>query len=230
MPRKEDTMMADSPPSQFISVTDAQWRQTLPGVRQKVLWSDPATKRRAVLSRFDPSAQMPMHRHNGDEILYVIEGAISDEAGSVTAGNLGYRPNGCVHSVSSKNGATVLAVITGGIEPAKEVGGAPRSQIIALSDLPWHDFIPGVRQKLLWEDKAAGRSAVLALFEPGAQIPRHRHGGEELIYIIEGSHADETGEVTAGNMSLRPSGCVHAVNSRNGAVTLAFLWGPIEPV
>jgi len=194
----------------------------------KDLWSDPPSKRRAVLIRFEPGAKPPMHRHVGDELLYVIEGAISDEAGTVTAGNMGYRPNGCTHQVTSWNGATVLAVITGEVEPAKEVGNAPRSQIISLSELPWHDAMPGVRQKRIWEDKAANRHVALARFEPGASLPRHRHTGEELLYIIEGSHADETGEVAAGNMSIRPTGCVHSVNSNNGAITLAFLWGGIE--
>jgi anti-sigma factor ChrR (cupin superfamily) len=171
-----------------------------------------------------------MHRHAGDEILYVIEGAILDEAGTVSAGNMGYRPNGCVHNVSSKNGATVLAVLTGGVEPAKELGSGPRSQIFAVSEAPWRDALPGVRQKLVWEDKAANRRAVLALFEPGAKLPRHRHTGEELLYVVEGSHADETGEVATGNMSIRPNGCTHSVNSRNGAISLAFLWGGIEMV
>ena len=97
---------------------------------------DAATARRAVLSRFEPGATLPTHRHAGDEILYVIEGAIADEAGTVTAGNMSYRPNGCVHNVSSKNGATVLAVITGGIEPASELGSAPRSRTFALSESP----------------------------------------------------------------------------------------------
>ncbi len=224
--------MAENPRSQIIAVTDIEWKrhETLPGIRQKALWSDPATQRRAVLSRFEPGASLPMHRHAGDEILYVIEGAIADEAGTVSAGNMGYRPNGCVHNVSSKNGATVLAVVTGGVEPAKELGSGPRSQIFAVSEVPWRDTLPGVRQKLVWEDKAANRRAILALFEPGSALPRHRHTGEELLYMVEGSHADETGEVATGNMSIRPNGCTHSVNSRNGAISLAFLWGGIEMV
>ena len=224
--------MAENPRSQIIAVTDIEWKrhETLQGIRQKALWSDPATQRRAVLSRFEPGASLPMHRHTGDEILYVIEGAIADEAGTVSAGNMGYRPNGCVHNVSSKNGATVLAVLTGGVEPAKELGSGPRSQIFAVSEAPWRDALPGVRQKLVWEDKAANRRAVLALFEPGAKLPRHRHTGEEFLYMIEGSHADESGEVATGNMSIRPNGCTHSVNSRNGAISLAFLWGGIEMV
>ena len=224
--------MAESTASRIIAVTDVEWKphETVPGLRQKALWSDTATARRAVLSRFEPGATLPMHRHAGDEILYVIEGAIADEAGTVSAGNMSYRPNGCVHNVSSKNGATVLAVVTGGIEPASALGGAPRSRTFALSELPWRETLPGVRQKFIWEDKETNRRAVLALFEPGSALPRHRHVGEELVYVIEGSHADESGEIATGNASLRPDGCTHSVKSRNGAIALAFVWGGIEMV
>jgi len=224
--------MAENPASRMIAVTDIEWKRhdALPGLRQKELWTDAATQRRAGLARFEPGATLPMHRHVGDEILFVIEGAIADEAGTVSAGNMGYRPNGCVHTVTSKHGATVLAVITGGVEPAKEAGGAPRSAIFAVSDIPWRDTLPGVRQKPIWEDKAANRRAALALFEPGAAIPRHRHAGEELIYVVEGSLADESGEVATGQMSFRPNGCTHNVRSRSGAVVLLFLWGGIEMV
>jgi len=224
--------MASSPPSRIIPVTDIEWKrhETLAGIRQKALWSDAATQRRAMLTRFEPGASLPTHRHTGDEILYVIEGAIADESGTVSAGNMSYRPNGFVHNVSSKNGATVLAVVTGGVEPAKELGSAPRSQTFAVSEITWRDTLPGVRQKLIWEDKAGNRRAVLALFEPGATLPRHRHTGEELLYMIEGSHADESGEIATGNMSIRPNGCTHNVKSRNGAISLAFLWGGIEMV
>jgi anti-sigma factor ChrR (cupin superfamily) len=222
--------MAENTASRIIAVTDLEWRPhaTLKGIRQKPLWSDPETKRHAFLSRFEPGAALPTHRHVGDEILYVVEGAIADEAGTITAGNMSYRPNGCVHNVSSKNGATVLALVTGGIEPAGDVGNAPRSRSFALSEIPWRDALPGVRQKVIWEDKETNRRAVLALFEPGAALPRHRHTGEELLYIIEGSHADESGEVATGNMSIRPNGCTHSVRSRNGALSLAFLWGGVE--
>ncbi|MGH7915365.1 MAG: cupin domain-containing protein, partial [Candidatus Binataceae bacterium] len=75
-------------------MTDIEWKrhEALTGLRQKALWSDPATQRRAVLSRFEPGASLPMHRHAGDEILYVIEGAIADETGTVSAGNMSDRP------------------------------------------------------------------------------------------------------------------------------------------
>ena len=219
-----------TPLSRIISVADIGWEERQPGVRAKSLWEDAATKRRAVMTRIEPGAPLPLHRHVGDELVFVIEGAISDEFGTVTAGNMGYRPNGCVHTVSTTNGATVLAVITGGVEPATERGNAPPSQIFTVSELPWVDARPGVRQKRIWEDKGGERRALLAHFDPGATLPPHRHVGDELIFVIEGANADESGAVVTGNMNYRPNGCVHTVTTKNGATVLAVVWGRTEPV
>ena len=222
--------MTTSPRSQIIAVDDVGWQEFQPGISFKILWQDPATKRRAQMTRFAPGAQLPLHRHVGDELIFVIEGAASDESGTVTAGNVGYRPNGCVHTVTSKNGATVLAVLTGDIEPVTVRGNAPPSQIFTLSDVPWVDARPGVRQKRFWEDKATERRALLARFEPGATLPAHRHVGDELIFLIEGANSDESGGVATGQMNYRPNGCVHTVTTQHGATVLAVVWGRTEPV
>ncbi len=222
--------MTTTPRSQIISISDLGWQDFQTGLRFKILWEDKPTKRRAQLTRFEPGAKLPLHRHVGDELIFVLEGVVSDESGAVTAGNVGYRPDGCVHTVSSKNGATVLAVLTGDIEPATDRGGAPPSQIFILSDLPWIETRPGVRQKRFWEDKAGERRALLARFEPGATLPPHRHVGDELIFLVEGANADESGVVATGNMNYRPNGCVHTVTTQNGATVLAVVWGRTEPV
>ena len=219
-----------SPRSQIIAVSDLEWREYQPGISFKILWQDPTTKRRAQMAHFAPGAQLPLHRHVGDELIFVIEGAVSDESGTVTAGNVGYRPDGCVHTVTAKNGATVLAVLTGDIEPATDRRSATSSQIFTLSDLPWLEARPGVRQKRIWEDKGTERRALLARFEPGATLPPHRHDGDELIYLVEGANADESGVVATGNMNYRPNGCVHTVTTQNGATVLAVVWGRTQPV
>src|ERR1700730_16207214 len=151
--------------SQIIRVSERAWEPMSPTIKFKSLWSDPATKRRAQLTRFEPGATLPMHRHAGDELLYVIEGAISDESGTVPAGSVGYRRDGAVASVTSKTGATVSAIISGSIEPASEIGAAPPSQTFALSDIAWANAMEGVRQKPVWHDKATKRRAVLVRFE-----------------------------------------------------------------
>ena len=115
-----------SNPSQIIEVSEREWQAMTPTIKAKTLWSDPATKRRMQLTRFEPGAKLPLHRHAGDEFLYVIEGEITDESGTVAAGSVGYRPDGCTHTVTSKNGATVFAIISGGVESATEIGSGPR--------------------------------------------------------------------------------------------------------
>ena len=219
---------ASSNPSQIIRVSEREWQPMSDTIKVKSLWSDPASKRRAQITRFETGAILPMHLHAGDEFLYVIEGSISDESGTTAAGSVAYRPNGCVHTVTSKTGATVFAIITGSVEPAAAIGNAPRSQTIVLSDLAWADAMPGVRQKQIWSDKETKRRATLIRFEPGAKLSAHRHVGDELIFVIEGSNADESGEVMAGDMNFRPDGCVHTVTSRNGATVLGLVSGGIE--
>ena len=218
-----------SNPSQIIEVAEIAWEAVTPTIKAKILWSDPATKRRAQLTRFEPGAFLSMHRHVGDELLYVIEGSISDESSTVSAGSVGYRPNGCVHSVTSKNGATVFAIITGGVEPANEIGTAPPSETIVLSDIPWIEGrVPGTRQKVFWSDPITKRRAVMARFERGAKLPRHKHIGDELLFMIEGSNFDESGELRTGNLAYFPSGCIHTVVSKIGHTAIAFVTGEVE--
>jgi len=223
-------MAGETTPSQIIEVSEREWQAMTPTIKAKTLWSDPATKRRAQLTRFEPGATLPMHRHSGDEFLYVIEGSITDESGTVAAGSVGYRPDGCTHSVTSKNGATVFAIISGGIEPATEVGNAPRSQTIVLSEIPWQSAMAGVQQKPVWNDAATKRRAVLARFDAGAKLPLHKHIGDELIFMLEGSNFDEAGEVRTGNANYRPNGCTHTVSSKHGGTALAFVTGTVEMI
>jgi anti-sigma factor ChrR (cupin superfamily) len=224
-----------SPPSQRISIADKEWQIPEPGSqggsrpRAKHLWADPATKRTLALLRFAPGHTSQIHKHVGDELIFVIEGALSDESGTVTAGNVGFRPDGCVHSVWSKNGATVLSLLNGGAEPAKELGGGKRSLIFNVNEMGWAEARPGVRQKRIWEDPATARMAVIGQLEPGASSARHRHLGEEMVFVVEGSIFDEFGEVPTGTLGYRPNGCVHNVQTRNGATAFAFIWGTTEP-
>ena len=115
----------DGPQSRLIAVNDFEWQERQPGVQARNLWADGENKRLAIMTRIAPGLQMPTHKHAGDELVYIIEGSLSDEFGTITAGNMGYRPNGCVHTVSSTTGATAIAVLTGGTEPATERGDAP---------------------------------------------------------------------------------------------------------
>src|SRR5262249_60236155 len=101
----------------------------------------------------------------------------------------------------------------------------------ALGALRGVEAWPCVRPKRIWEETGGTheRRATLPQFEPGATLPPHRHVGDELIFVLEGANADESGPVATGNMNYRPNGCVHTGTTKNGATVLAVVWGRTEP-
>jgi len=105
-----------APASFYVTEADRPWVERRPGVHWKVLWEE--GDRKAVLMRYDPGATIPRHRHLGDEQIFVLDGGVSDDTGTCTKGNYARRPPGCVHTVTSRDGALVLAIMTGGTEPA----------------------------------------------------------------------------------------------------------------
>jgi anti-sigma factor ChrR (cupin superfamily) len=105
---------------------------------------------------------------------------------------------------------------------------SPASEYVSVAGRPWQQRYPGVHWKVLHQD--GDRRTVLVRYEPGAVIPRHRHLGEEQIYVLEGSVADDTGTCAAGDFARRPPGCVHTVRSPGGALVLAVMTGSAEAV
>jgi anti-sigma factor ChrR (cupin superfamily) len=60
----------------------------------------------------------------------------------------------------------------------------PVSLFVNASSVPWVERRPGVFWKTLWEDSDGRHKAILMRYEPGAVIPRHRHVGDEQIYVL----------------------------------------------
>jgi anti-sigma factor ChrR (cupin superfamily) len=111
--------------SLYVDAAVQPWTERRPGVFWKVLWEEGEHK--ALLVRYAPGATVPRHRHLGDEQVFVLEGSVSDDTGTCTAGNYVRRPPGCVHTVHSDDGALVLAILSGGTQPLP-AEGTPRGE------------------------------------------------------------------------------------------------------
>ena len=68
-----------------------------------------------------------------------------------------------------------------------------------------------------------GPSVALLRYAPGAKVPAHRHGGFEVIYVLEGAQSDERGTYSAGMVVVNPEGGSHSVRSEDGCVVL-IVW------
>ena len=120
--------------------------------------------------------------------------------------------------------ATLIAVVTlltagGGLAmhsyPARQQAGVRRT------DLQRHDL------------SAPGREVIQVRvdFDPGAVAPPHRHPGEEIIYVLEGSLEYEVEgkppvTLTAGDVLFIPARTIHAarnVGRGNGAELATYV-------
>jgi anti-sigma factor ChrR (cupin superfamily) len=101
------------------------------------------------------------------------------------------------------------------------------SRYVDVAALPWQETrFPGVKMKVLLEDKESGLVTGLFRFEPGARLPYHEHVEIEQSWVLEGSLADEEGEATAGNFVWRPAGNRHDAWSPKGCLVLSVFLKP----
>jgi anti-sigma factor ChrR (cupin superfamily) len=217
----------------IVSVHELPWEDLLPGVRRKRLWAEPVWGDRTVpremsMVRFEPGVRVPLHRHvGGDEIVFVIEGVLSDEYGDLAAGNVGFRPEGCTHSLRSEAGATTLSFLLGSAEmnPTRPGRGAACLNI-DVNTMPWESRLHGCAHvKSIWQDSATDRRLLMYKAPSAQRINLGAYTGEELVYQIEGAVTDEAGLLRPGDVGVRPTACKSSFASDNGAVGLAYIWG-----
>ena len=101
------------------------------------------------------------------------------------------------------------------------------SRYVDVNALPWQPMRwPGIDMKILLEDKATGLLTALVRMQPGARLPLHEHTDIEQTYVLEGSLADDEGEVRAGDYVWRPKGNRHIAHAPHGALVLSFFLSP----
>jgi quercetin dioxygenase-like cupin family protein len=95
--------------------------------------------------------------------------------------------------------------------------------------------VPGTRRTELQRHdlSAPGREGIQVRvdFDPGYEFPRHRHPGEEIIYVLEGTleyriEGQPTRRVKAGDVLFVPAGAIHSVTnvgSGNGAELATYV-------
>ena len=96
--------------SRYVDVADLPWVATrFPGVDMRLLMEDKETGLMTALVRFAPGAVLPDHEHVELEQTWVLEGALEDDEGVVTAGNYVWRPAGSRHTARAPKGCVTLS-------------------------------------------------------------------------------------------------------------------------
>ena len=95
--------------SVYVDPDEMEWCVSdFPGIRHKVLWSDPDSGRSTILFKLDPGAVVPQHEHTDVEQTWVISGSFEDAEGKALPGHYIWRPAGNRHEARSVDGAVIL--------------------------------------------------------------------------------------------------------------------------
>jgi anti-sigma factor ChrR (cupin superfamily) len=232
----------------IVKVADLPWRTLANGAKMKVLYHDAESGAMTALFKFEPGMSTPLHEHTGVEQTFVLEGALVDDDGAVTAGNFVVRQAGSVHQARAPAGSLHLAFFS---KPNRTLegkpdaafphgtdlgepgaGGTPRpapnqSSFVKVTDMPWQQSkTPGIMMKPLYRDESVGASTFLIKFAAGAKTPLHEHTGLEQTFVLEGGLVDHDGAITAGNFVWRKAGSVHQATAPNGSLHLAVFAKP----
>jgi hypothetical protein len=214
-----------------ISTAALLWRELLPGVRQKSIWqaeapAKPGCAWQISVVEYDKGATVPRHRHvGGDELVYALEGDLSDDFGTITKGNAGYRPDGCVHDLHSRNGGTTISFLLGGGEFVSAEAVGPASQLIDVGACPWQEAAEENRAiKMIWSAAAAKRSLSLQRFST-ADGKLHVMAKEYLAYVLRGvvSLADGT-TLNAGDIGIWTGSVTVPICVAGDTVALVHSW------
>lgn len=85
-----------------VMVRDREgWRELAPGIRYKMLFTDPAANSKSFLLQADAGVTMPPHGHSGFEECLVLEGSFSMGDITLHAGDFHAVGKGAVHDTAS---------------------------------------------------------------------------------------------------------------------------------
>jgi anti-sigma factor ChrR (cupin superfamily) len=103
-----------------------------------------------------------------------------------------------------------------------------RALELATKKSGWERLRHGIKILRLCGDPRSGPSVALLRYQPGANVPAHRHPGFEVIYVLEGAQSDERGTYPAGTLVVNREGVGHSVWSERGCLVLVAWELPVE--
>jgi len=209
-----------------VDTATLPWRPSpASGVWRKRLFHDGPAERGRVTSlvRFDPGAGFPLHDHPDGEAILVLDGTFSDEDGDYPAGSWMFNPDGSRHAPFSRAGCLLLVRL-------QQHPGRDRPRLaIDTGAIPWQATrIEGVSARPVGPPDHPLPVALLR-FAPGARAPYRRHATGAMLYVLDGTLSDETGDHPAGSWLYLAPEAGHTPSSATGCTVFLDADGTASP-
>jgi anti-sigma factor ChrR (cupin superfamily) len=99
----------------------------------------------------------------------------------------------------------------------------PKFYTLAAGD-DWQDTaIAGIAVRPLHVDEQHDTVTMLVRMAAGTAYPRHRHGGDEQCYVLQGDLEVEGRKLRAGDFQFAPGGSIHGIQSTVGGCLLFII-------
>lgn len=97
------------------------------------------------------------------------------------------------------------------------------------NELKWTTLSPSFKIATLLKD-TDGTQIALSRVKAGGAMPHHKHSGDEMTLVLEGSFSDESGLFVAGDFIMRDSSDKHhpIVTMDGECICLMVLDGPVQ--
>jgi anti-sigma factor ChrR (cupin superfamily) len=94
----------------------------------------------------------------------------------------------------------------------------------------WQEIAPGIRVHVMQGDPVRQMRACLVWAAPGASHAVHRHGGDEVILVLQGGLRDGRASYGPGDVCRSRAGSVHAEEAEPGADCFCYVvyYGELE--
>jgi putative transcriptional regulator len=96
---------------------------------------------------------------------------------------------------------------------------------IASEGLVWKKLVGGINQaQVILDDES---QCEFIYMKPGSQVPVHKHQGNEITLVLDGSFSDELGHYKVSDFIIRDRDQMHQPASEAGCLCFAVLDGPL---
>ncbi|MFC3231080.1 cupin domain-containing protein [Marinibaculum pumilum] len=202
------------------------------------------------LVRIEEGVRTGLHQHQDVATSYVLQGALTDYAGTVVRGQAGINFRGDTHDaiayencvLASRMDGPTLYAADGATDHQLHAGARqaafatldrsrqPDLNVTVAEQRPLPTFVPGMLMRMVFDYAGTGhdRRMVCLQLQPGTVLPPYRAGGLVDWFVVAGDITVNDRQVLANSFVVQPAGSEMRAGSGHGCMLIAWAEGPVH--